>query len=48
MRIDYLGVISGEMLRVMEDGETLLQKGDSVVQRVTNHAWVNKSASPCL
>ena len=46
--IDYLVVISGQMYRVMEEGETLLSPGDCVVQRGTNHAWVNKSDSPCL
>ena len=31
----------------MEDGETLLKPGDCIVQRGTNHAWVNKSDTPC-
>lgn len=46
--IDYLVVISGEMTMVMEDGETHLKPGDCIVQRGTNHAWVNLSESPCL
>lgn len=46
--IDYLVVISGEMWMVMEKGEVLLKTGDCVVQRGTNHAWVNKSDRPCL
>ncbi len=46
--VDYLVVISGEMYMVMEKGETLLRQGDCVVQRGTNHAWVNKSSVPCL
>jgi mannose-6-phosphate isomerase-like protein (cupin superfamily) len=46
--IDYLVVVSGQMYMVMEDGETLLNQGDCVVQRGTNHAWVNKSDKPCL
>jgi mannose-6-phosphate isomerase-like protein (cupin superfamily) len=46
--IDYLVVISGEMSMVMEDGETHLKPGDCIVQRGTNHAWVNRSESPCL
>jgi mannose-6-phosphate isomerase-like protein (cupin superfamily) len=46
--IDYLVVISGEMWMVMEDGEVLLKPGDCVVQRGTNHAWVNKGDRPCL
>jgi mannose-6-phosphate isomerase-like protein (cupin superfamily) len=46
--IDYLVVISGEMWMVMEDGEVLLKPGDCIVQRGTNHAWVNKGSKPCL
>jgi mannose-6-phosphate isomerase-like protein (cupin superfamily) len=46
--IDYLVVIAGEMWMVMEDGEVLLRAGDCIVQRGTNHAWVNKSDRPCL
>jgi len=46
--IDYLAVISGEMWMVMEEGEVLLRPGDCIVQRGTNHAWVNKSDKPCL
>ncbi len=46
--VDYLVVISGEMHMVMEDGEVLLKTGDCIVQRGTNHAWVNKSGKPCV
>ena len=46
--IDYLVVMSGEMWMVMEDGEVLLRQGDCIVQRGTNHAWVNKTDKPCV
>jgi mannose-6-phosphate isomerase-like protein (cupin superfamily) len=46
--IDYLVVISGEMSMVMEDGKIELRPGDCIVQRGTNHAWVNKSGKPCV
>ncbi len=46
--VDYLVVISGEMVMQMEDGETLLRQGDCIVQRGTNHAWINRSDKPCL
>ena len=46
--IDYLVVIAGEMWMVMEEGEVLLRPGDCIVQRGTNHAWVNKADKPCL
>ena len=46
--VDYLVVISGEMIMQMEEGETLLKQGDCIVQRGTNHAWINKTDKPCL
>ncbi len=46
--VDYLVIISGEMSMLMEDGEILLKAGDCIVQRGTNHAWVNKSGKPCV
>ncbi len=46
--IDYLVVIAGEMWMVMEEGEVLLRQGDCIIQRGTNHAWVNRSDKPCL
>jgi mannose-6-phosphate isomerase-like protein (cupin superfamily) len=46
--VDYLVVMSGEMWMVMEEGEVLLRAGDCIIQRGTNHAWVNRSGRPCL
>lgn len=46
--LDYLVVISGEMTMEMEEGSTHLRQGDCIVQRGTNHAWVNTSDKPCL
>jgi mannose-6-phosphate isomerase-like protein (cupin superfamily) len=46
--IDYLVVISGSMHMLMEEGEVELHAGDCIVQRGTNHAWVNRSGKPCL
>lgn len=46
--VDYLVVISGEMWMIMEEGEVLLEAGDCIVQRGTNHAWKNTSDKPCL
>ncbi len=44
--IDVMTVIDGEIWCVMEDGETVLRKGDSMVQRGTRHAWQNRSDRP--
>jgi mannose-6-phosphate isomerase-like protein (cupin superfamily) len=46
--IDYLVVVSGSMHMMMEEGEVELHAGDMVVQRGTNHAWINRSGKPCL
>ena len=45
--IDYGIVLEGEIVLVLEGGETRLTAGDVVVQRGTNHAWANRSASNC-
>lgn len=46
--IDYCYVIEGEMCLLLDDGvEVVLKEGDTVVQRGTNHAWVNRSGRKC-
>ena len=45
--IDYAIVLEGEIWSVMDEGETLLRTGDILVQRGTNHAWINRGASTC-
>ncbi|WP_326686197.1 cupin domain-containing protein [Streptomyces sp. NBC_01795] len=44
--IDVATVIDGEIWAVMEEGETLLRAGDTMVQRGTRHAWRNRSDRP--
>jgi quercetin dioxygenase-like cupin family protein len=46
--VDYAIVLSGEIWALMDDGETLMRAGDTLVQRGTNHAWSNRSDQPCL
>ena len=41
--IDYVVVIEGEIVLILEDSEVILKQGDVVVQRGTNHAWENRS-----
>ena len=41
--LDYVVIIEGELVLVLEDGEVALKQGDVVVQRGTNHAWENRS-----
>jgi mannose-6-phosphate isomerase-like protein (cupin superfamily) len=45
--IDYGVVIEGEMTLVLDKAEVPLGPGSVVVQRGTNHAWVNRSGRTC-
>ena len=44
--LDYVVVIEGEVVLVLDDSEVFLKKSDVVVQRGTNHAWENRSDRP--
>ncbi len=44
--VDYVVVISGEVVLVLDDSEVTLRAGDVVVQRGTDHAWENRSTHP--
>ena len=46
--VDYGIVLSGEMTLILDDSETVLRPGDTVVQRATNHAWSNRGDVPCV
>jgi quercetin dioxygenase-like cupin family protein len=46
--VDYAICLSGELVMQMEDGEVNLKPGDIVIQRGTNHNWVNKGKVPCV
>jgi quercetin dioxygenase-like cupin family protein len=42
--IDYVLVLSGEIEMDMDDSTVKLKAGDVMVQRGTNHAWVNRGS----
>ena len=44
--VDYAIVLSGEIYAMMDEGEKLLNTGDVLIQRGTNHAWSNRSDQP--
>jgi quercetin dioxygenase-like cupin family protein len=44
--IDYIVVLEGEVDMEMDDSTVKLRAGDAMVQRGTNHAWVNRGAAP--
>jgi naringenin degradation protein FdeH len=41
--IDYVIVLSGEIEMDMDQSTVKLKEGDILIQRGTNHAWVNRS-----
>ena len=45
--IDYGIVIEGELVLIMDEGETTVRAGDIVIQRGTNHGWANRSDANC-
>jgi hypothetical protein len=45
--IDYAVILSGEIDLLLDDSDVHLKAGDVVVQRGTNHAWVNRGEQPC-
>jgi len=47
--VDYIIVVKGELDMLLDEGEARsLKPGDVVIQRGTNHAWVNKGTEPAL
>jgi quercetin dioxygenase-like cupin family protein len=44
--VDYVVVIAGEIDMDMDDSTVHLRAGDVMVQRGTNHAWVNRGTAP--
>ncbi|HZF20021.1 MAG TPA: cupin domain-containing protein [Burkholderiales bacterium] len=45
--VDYAVVIEGEIDMLLDDSEVRLRAGDVLVQRGTNHAWVNRGTESC-
>ena len=46
--VDYILVMKGTVTMLVDEGEVDLKPYDVVVQRGTNHAWVNKGSEPAL
>jgi mannose-6-phosphate isomerase-like protein (cupin superfamily) len=44
--VDYVIVMSGEIDMEMDDSTVKLKAGDIMVQRGTNHAWLNRGSVP--
>jgi mannose-6-phosphate isomerase-like protein (cupin superfamily) len=46
--IDYIFVVSGTLTMLLDETEVELQPFDVVVQRGTNHAWINRGTTPAV
>ncbi len=46
--LDYAVVLSGSVKLLLDDGECELKPLDVVIQRGTNHGWINDGAEPAL
>ncbi|HXP92359.1 MAG TPA: cupin domain-containing protein [Candidatus Binatia bacterium] len=44
--IDYVIVLGGEIEMELDDSRVVLRAGDVLVQRGTNHAWINRNDAP--
>lgn len=45
--IDYAIVLEGEIDMLLDDSEVHLIAGDVLIQRATNHAWINRGDGTC-
>lgn len=45
--IDYGIVLEGELVLIVDEGETVCRAGDIIVQRGTNHGWANRTDRNC-
>ena len=46
--IDYIILLRGDVTLILDEEEVRLEAHDVVVQRGTNHAWVNNGVEPAL
>jgi mannose-6-phosphate isomerase-like protein (cupin superfamily) len=46
--VDYIIVLEGSVTLLLDDDEVDLEPHDVVIQRGTNHAWINRGAKPAL
>jgi len=41
--LDYAILLSGELVAILDEDETVMRAGDILIQRGTSHAWANRS-----
>ena len=45
--VDVAVVLKGEIVLILDEGETVVKTGDTVIQCGTNHAWSNRTNETC-
>lgn len=45
--LDYAIVLEGEIVAMLDEGETVMKAGDVLIQRATNHSWSNRTRHNC-
>ncbi len=46
--VDYIILLSGQVSLVLDEGEVAMEPMDVVIQRGTNHAWINHGDEPAV
>jgi quercetin dioxygenase-like cupin family protein len=46
--VDYIILLSGQVSLILDEGEVEMAPMDVVIQRGTNHAWVNHGDEPAV
>ncbi|MDA1101120.1 MAG: cupin domain-containing protein [Proteobacteria bacterium] len=46
--VDYIILLSGKVSLILDEGEVEMEPMDVVVQRGTNHAWINHGEEPAV
>ena len=46
--VDFIVLLEGEVTLMLDEGDVAMKAFDAVVQRGTNHAWVNHGDTPAL
>ena len=46
--LDAIILVKGRVRLILDDEETLIEPGDVVIQRATNHAWIVNNEEPAL
>jgi len=48
LSLDYAAVMKGEIVLKLDSGEeTVIREGEFLVQRGTNHQWLNRGSEVC-